>query len=361
MVTKSYKHEGGTSVSPFLRPFVMLGKLVRAVGRGLVGIVGVLGAVLICVLFPLGLLRQLVSPSVSTSSLTLFALCALFLLIVMGRLFGCVWVVFRRVRTRRYDHAIRMEPFELLLIPFMAMAAGWADRPELVFKWGTVSFLALAIEIVSLGSCFLLHMLSDVLMEARGGVIEDDPPPLPAFTLDATDGPTRAEYRVETGVAEVQSEAFSRWVQDRLGTRGVQVRPGERLEFREDTKVEYTVFWRVPFQSGGVGVIPAGEILTVVDMPSGDRDDFLAIPDRYWDIQAMVVPERDRCGRAYDGFAIRMFLHSVDRVARRLDEDAEEVDLAAHLAANEAPWCAFARPKRERSEWWDRLWTRRVG
>lgn len=165
--------------------------------------------------------------------------------------------------------------------------------------------------------------------------------------IDATGGPTLEVYRAETGVRDAQLEEFNRWAQAQFGAPGVRVRAGERLVLRDETKLVYTVFWKRPVQSGGVAVIPSGEVLTVALTPSESEVQFLAVPDRYQSVEALVVPAADRRRRGYNGFALRVCLRDLDQVAERLDEGAADSALSAVLAECEAPWLRSAARRRK--------------
>ncbi len=164
--------------------------------------------------------------------------------------------------------------------------------------------------------------------------------------IDATDLPSLDVYRAESGIRAVEWDAFKAWSQVQFAAPGVRVRAGERLALRDETRIVYTVFWRRPVQSGGVAVIPDGEILTVAVAPSEEAVDFLAVPENYRAIEEAVVPAADRRRRTYNGFAIRLCLRDLDRAARRLDEGAPDTELSARLDAIEAPWLRSGRRRR---------------
>jgi hypothetical protein len=80
------------------------------------------------------------------------------------------------------------------------------------------------------------------------------------------------------------------------------VRAGDRFRSVRPMPVEGLVHWRAPLTTGFSGTLPAGSVVTAVnDVPSG-RHAFQATPERYAEIEALLVPSEDREDPHYDGY-----------------------------------------------------------
>ncbi|HUK49112.1 MAG TPA: hypothetical protein VLW06_16030 [Terriglobales bacterium] len=77
-----------------------------------------------------------------------------------------------------------------------------------------------------------------------------------------------------------------------------------RIRSRNALKVEGVVTFWAPHCERFEGVLPAGEVLQLNYEPDDRVHGLWLEPERYSDLEQMIVPQESRMGRAYAGYAI---------------------------------------------------------
>jgi hypothetical protein len=100
-----------------------------------------------------------------------------------------------------------------------------------------------------------------------------------------------------------------------------RVKKGDRFVAAEDFSTGVLTQWRAPFTGGSDAIVPRGTVLVAVDDQKEDRPGFACLPERYEEMEMLLVPEEDRTAEKYAGYYL--VLESADIGTRLLPLSAE--------------------------------------
>lgn len=76
--------------------------------------------------------------------------------------------------------------------------------------------------------------------------------------------------------------------------------------------------WRVPISRGFYATIPEGTVLVASTAAPEGAEAFYCRPESYRELEAVLVPERDRRAVDYAGYSLLFPLSEIDASLRRL-------------------------------------------
>jgi hypothetical protein len=97
-----------------------------------------------------------------------------------------------------------------------------------------------------------------------------------------------------------------------------RVRKGDRFVAVEDISTGVLTHWRAPFTGGNDAIVPKGTVLIALDDQKKGRPGFACRPERYEEMENLLVPEEDRTADKYDGYSL--VLESADIGTRLVPE-----------------------------------------
>lgn len=101
-------------------------------------------------------------------------------------------------------------------------------------------------------------------------------------------------------------------------------RSGQVWEAIEDVEVDYIVYHRAPFSTGGRGVLNRGEQVRI-DPPTREKMLGVAVqPLRSDEIEQALIPESTRRDRTYDGYRLYLKTIELNRHFRRVETPAAD-------------------------------------
>jgi hypothetical protein len=101
------------------------------------------------------------------------------------------------------------------------------------------------------------------------------------------------------------------------GTR--RVRKGERFVAAEDFSTGGLTQWNAPFTGGNDMIVPKGTVLVALHDQNEGAPGFACLPERYEEMEKLLVPEEDRTADKYAGYYL--VLESADIGTRLLPRE----------------------------------------
>jgi hypothetical protein len=98
----------------------------------------------------------------------------------------------------------------------------------------------------------------------------------------------------------------------------MKVGGGQRWEVTRDLATGGITMWRAPFTGGFNCTLPAGTVLRVENDPVPGARAVYCLPEDYEGLEQLVVPEADRRGDKYDGYALVVLLEEFGQTLMRL-------------------------------------------
>ena len=93
----------------------------------------------------------------------------------------------------------------------------------------------------------------------------------------------------------------------------VLVHEGQRYRVLRDLEVGALTHWRAPFTGGHEVVLPAGEIIMILNNPPATATAVYCKPERYDDLHEQFIPEEDRTAEKYSGYSLVIDLGVIRR------------------------------------------------
>ncbi len=88
---------------------------------------------------------------------------------------------------------------------------------------------------------------------------------------------------------------------------------GDRYRSIRDVEVRGLSRFRNPSSGGFKATLPRGEIVTVKRDPPPQAKAVYALPERYEDLEQLLVPPEDLASKAYDGYSLVIRFEELDR------------------------------------------------
>lgn len=96
------------------------------------------------------------------------------------------------------------------------------------------------------------------------------------------------------------------------------VRAGDRFVATREIASMGITHWRAPITRGFYAVVPEGTALVASAAVAQGAEAFYCRPERYRELEALLVPEADRRAESYDGYSLVFPVSEVDASLRRI-------------------------------------------
>jgi hypothetical protein len=97
-----------------------------------------------------------------------------------------------------------------------------------------------------------------------------------------------------------------------------KVRAGDRFVTTRAVPSMGVTHWRAPITRGFYATVPDGTILVATTDPAKRAEAFYCRPERYAELEGLLVPEADRAAENYDGYSLVFPLAEIDASLRRI-------------------------------------------